>query len=220
MSQFFHIYPDNPHPRLIRQSVEIIRSGGVIAYPTDSSYALGCRIGDKSAMERIQRIRRTDKNHNFTLVCRDLSEIASYARIDNPDYRLLKATTPGPFTFILKATHSVPRRLQNPKRKTIGIRVPDHSIVHALLDELGEPIMSSTLIMPGEDLPLNDPEQIRERLERQLDLVIDGGPCGHEPTTVLDLVDEVPRVLRQGKGRCQCVSMKVYRWSLCSDSWP
>ena len=200
MSQFFQIHPDNPQSRLIRQAVELIRAGEVIAYPTDSSYALGCQIGDKFAMERIQRIRRTDKNHDFTLVCKDLSEIATYARVDNIQYRLLKAATPGPFTFILRATHELPRRLMNPKRKTIGIRVPDHAIVRALLDELEEPLMSSTLILPGEDLPLNDPEFIRNRLEHEIGLVIDGGACSHEPTTVIDLVGEEPQVLRQGKG--------------------
>jgi tRNA threonylcarbamoyl adenosine modification protein (Sua5/YciO/YrdC/YwlC family) len=200
MSQLFQIHPDNPQPRLIRQAVEIIRAGGVIAYPTDSSYALGCRLDDKAALERIRLIRRTDKNHNFTLVCRDLSEIATYARVDNSQYRLLKAATPGPFTFILRATHEVPRRLQNPRRKTIGIRVPDNVIVRALLGELGEPIMSTTLILPGEDLPLNDPELIQAQLGHAVDLIIDGGPCGHEPTTVLDLVDGVPHLVRQGKG--------------------
>lgn len=200
MSQFFQIHPQDPQPRLIRRAVDILRSGAVIAYPTDSSYALGCQIGDKGAMETIQRIRRTDKEHNFTLVCRDLSEIAIYARVDNTRYRLLKAATPGPFTFILKATHEVPRRLQNPKRKTIGIRVPDHAIVRALLEELGEPIMSSTLLLPGEEVPLNDPETIREQLEHELGLVIDGGGCSHEPTTVIDLVDDEPQLLRQGRG--------------------
>ncbi|HXH02523.1 MAG TPA: L-threonylcarbamoyladenylate synthase [Candidatus Competibacteraceae bacterium] len=200
MSQFFQIHPDNPQPRLIRQAVEILREGGVIAYPTDSSYALGCRLGDKGAMERIVRIRRLDSSHNFTLVCRDLSEIATYARVDNWQYRLLKAATPGPFTFILRATHEVPRRLWNPKRRTIGIRVPDHIIVRALLAELDEPILSCTLILPGEDLPLNDPEEIRARLEHQVDLVIAAGPCSHEPTTVLDLSGEAPVLLRQGRG--------------------
>jgi tRNA threonylcarbamoyl adenosine modification protein (Sua5/YciO/YrdC/YwlC family) len=200
MGQFFHIHPDNPQTRLIRQAVAILREGGVIAYPTDSSYAFGCQIGDKGALERIRRIRRTDKEHDFTLVCRDLSEIAAYARVDNSQYRLLKNATPGPFTFILRATHEVPRRLQNPKRKTIGIRIPGNVIVQALLDELGEPIMSSTLILPGHDVPLNEPEEIRQMLGHELELIIDGGPCGHEPTTVLDLVGEVPQVLRLGKG--------------------
>lgn len=200
MSQYFKIHPDNPQSRLIRQAVEIIRAAGVIVYPTDSSYALGWQIGNKTAMERIQRIRGIDKDHNFTLVCRDLSEIATYARVDNIQYRLLKAATPGPFTFILPATNEVPRRLQNPKRKTIGIRVPDHAITQALLEELSEPIMSTTLILPGDDLPLSDPEEIRQRLEHQVDLVIDGGNCGHQPTTVLDLAGETPQLLRQGKG--------------------
>lgn len=200
MSQYFQVHPVNPQPRLIRRAVEILSEGGVIVYPTDSCYALGCRIGDKGAMERIERIRRADKDHNFTLVCRDLSEIAVYARVDNTQYRLLKAATPGPFTFILRATHEVPRRLQNPKRKTIGIRVPDHVIVRVLLEELGEPMMSTTLILPGDDLPLSDPEEIRDRLEKQVDLIIDGGACGHEASTVLDLVEEPAQLLRQGKG--------------------
>ncbi|MDX1606219.1 MAG: L-threonylcarbamoyladenylate synthase [Candidatus Competibacterales bacterium] len=200
MSQFFQIHPDNPQPRLLRQAVAILQDNGVIAYPTDSSYALGWRIGDKTAMERVAQIRQTDKDHNFTVVCRDLSEIATYGKIDNAQFRLLKAATPGPFTFILSATSEVPRRLQNPKRKTVGLRVPDNTIVRALIDALGEPLMSSTLILPGEELPLNDPHRIRERLEHRIDLVIDGGSCPLEPTTVLDLTDEIPRVLRQGRG--------------------
>ncbi len=200
MSQLFRIHPDNPQPRLIRQAVAIIRDGGVIAYPTDSSYALGCHLGDKTAVDRIRHIRRTDKNHNFTLVCHDLSEIGTYARVDNIQYRLLRTATPGPFTFILQATHEVPRRLQHPKRKTIGIRIPNHAIVRGLLEELGEPIMSTTLILPGEDIPLNDPEEIGERIGHDVDLVIDGGPCSNAPTTVLDLVGESPQLLRQGKG--------------------
>jgi len=200
MSQFFQLHPDNPQLRLIRQAAQILRQGGVIAYPTDSSYALGCHLGDKLAMERIQTIRRTDKSHNFTLVCRDLSAIGLYARVSNSQFRLLKAATPGPFTFILQATSEVPRRLQNPRRKTIGIRVPDNTIVHALLDELNEPIMSSTLILPGESIPLSDPHEIREQLEHQLDLVIDGGHCPQEPTTVLDLTADVPELLREGGG--------------------
>ncbi len=200
MSQFFTIHPDNPQLRLVRRAVDILRGGGLIVYPTDSSYALGCTIGNKSAMERIERLRRTDKHHNFTLVCRDLSEIATYARVDNVRYRLLKSATPGPFTFILRATGEVPRRLQNPRRKTIGIRVPDHAVVRALLEELGEPLMSTTLILPGEDLPLNEADEIRQHLEHEVDLVIDAGPCPREPTTVLDLVDEAPRLERQGKG--------------------
>lgn len=200
MSQYFRVHPNTPQKRLIRQAVQIVHNGGLIVYPTDSSYAIGCHIGDKSAMEAIRRIRQTDKNHNFTLVCRDLSEIATYARVDNWAYRLLKAHTPGPFTFLLKATHEVPRRLQNPKRRTIGIRVPDHRISQALLAELGEPLMSSTLILPGEALPLNDPETIRERLQHAVQLVIDGGPCALEPTTVVDLSGTEVEILRQGRG--------------------
>jgi len=185
MSQFFEIHPDNPQKRLIGQAVNIIQQGGVIVYPTDSCYALGCHLGDKNAMERIARIRRTDAKHNFTLVCRDLSDIASYARVDNSTYRTLKSLTPGAYTFILKATSEVPRRLQNPKRKTIGIRVPENAICQALLSELGEPLMSSTLIMPGKELPETEPEEIRDLLEKQVDLIIDGGHCGLEPTSVL-----------------------------------
>jgi tRNA threonylcarbamoyl adenosine modification protein (Sua5/YciO/YrdC/YwlC family) len=200
MSQFFQIHPVNPQQRLIRNAVDIIRADGLVAYPTDSSYALGCRVGDKHGMERIRRIRGLDHTHNFTLVCRDLSEIASYAKLDNSAYRLLKSMTPGPYTFILRATHEVPRRLQQGKRKTIGIRVPDHPITLALLGELGEPLMSSTLILPGREHPETDANEIRERLEHELDLVIDGGNCGLEPTTVVDMVDGVPQVLRQGRG--------------------
>jgi len=200
MSQFFQIHPVNPQTRLIRQAVEILRAEGLIVYPTDSSYALGCHVGDKRGMERICRIRALDNKHNFTLVCRDLSEIAIYAKVDNSAYRLLKSLTPGPYTFILGATHEVPRRLQNPKRRTIGIRVPDHAIAQALLTELGEPLMSSTLILPGADMPETDAVEIRERLEHDVDLVIDGGHCGLEPTTVIDLSEGVPRLLRQGCG--------------------
>jgi len=200
MSQFFQIHPLNPQARLIHQAVEIIRHDGLVVYPTDSSYALGCRVGDKRGMERIRRIRKLDHRHNFTLMCRDLSEISSYAKVDNSSYRLLKSLTPGAYTFILKATHEVPRRLQNPKRKTIGIRVPDHPVIQALLDELGEPLMSSTLILPGRELPETDAYTIRETLEHEVDLVIDGGYCGLEPTTVVDLVDGVPDVIRQGCG--------------------
>ncbi|MDH5649277.1 MAG: L-threonylcarbamoyladenylate synthase [Gammaproteobacteria bacterium] len=200
MAQYFEIHPQNPQLRLIRQAVEIVRHGGVIVYPTDSSYALGCCIGDKGAMERIRRIRRVDESHNFTLVCRDLSEVSVYAKVHNADYRLLKANTPGPYTFILSASREVPRRLQNLKRKTIGLRVPDNAIAQALLEELNEPLMSSTLIMPNETLPLSDPHDIRERLEREVDLVIDGGNCGLEPTTVVVLEDGQPVIARKGKG--------------------
>lgn len=200
MSQLFHIHPENPQPRLIHQAVEIVRNGGLVAYPTDSCYALGCHIGDKAAMERIHRIRKTDGTHNFTLVCRDLSEIATYARVDNSVYRLLKAHTPGAYTFILKATSEVPRRLQNPKRKTIGIRIPEHRIAQALLHELNEPLMSSTLMLPGDPLPLTDADEIRARLEHAVDVVIEGGAVGIEPTTVVDLTGDAPVIARQGRG--------------------
>ena len=200
MSQFFQVHPVNPQLRLIHQAVEIVRNDGLIVYPTDSSYALGCHVGDKRGMERIRRIRALGSQHNFTLVCRDLSEIATYARVNNSAYRLLKSLTPGPYTFVLQATHEVPRRLQNPKRKTIGIRVPDHPVVQALLEELGEPLMSSTLILPGRELPETDVHDMRERLEHDVDLVIDGGHCGLEPTTVIDMTGDVPRITRQGCG--------------------
>jgi tRNA threonylcarbamoyl adenosine modification protein (Sua5/YciO/YrdC/YwlC family) len=200
MSQFFQIHPDNPQQRLVGQAVDIINDGGVIVYPTDSGYALGCHIGDKSAMERIRSIRQVDDKHNFTLVCRDLSELALYATVDNTAYRLIKNHTPGPYTFILKATKEVPQRLRNPKRKTIGLRVPENHIAIALLGTLGEPLMSSTLILPGDDMPLTDPYDIRDTLEHSLDLVIDGGYCGFEPTTVVDLTGELPVVTRQGLG--------------------
>ncbi|MFK8040702.1 L-threonylcarbamoyladenylate synthase [Congregibacter sp.] len=200
MSQFFQIHPDNPQVRLVRQAADIVRGGGVIVYPTDSAYALGCHIGDKAALDRIRRIRKLDDRHNFTLVCRDLSEIATYARVDNAVYRLLKQHTPGPYTFILRATTEVPRRLMQAKRKTIGLRVPDNAITQALLGDLGEPLMSVSLIMPGDELPLIDPYEIREILEHEVDLVLDGGYCGMEATTVVDLADEEPMVLRAGKG--------------------
>jgi len=200
MAQYFEIHPENPQQRLIHQAVEILNQGGVIAYPTDSSYALGCHIGDKQALDRIRSIRRVDAKHNFTLVCRDLSELSTYAKVENTVYRLLKHYTPGAYTFILKATGEVPRRLQNPKRKTIGIRVPDNNITLALLEQLDQPLMSSTLILPDEEQPLSDPHDIREQLEHQVDLVIDGGFCGLEATTVVDLVSGAPVIIRQGKG--------------------
>lgn len=201
MSQYFEIHPDNPQKRLIGQAASIIREGGVIVYPTDSCYALGCAVGDKQAMERIARIRKTDAKHNFTLVCRDLSDIATYARVDNSTYRTLKSLTPGPYTFVLKATNEVPRRLQNPKRKTIGIRIPDNAICQDLLEDLGEPLMSSTLIMPDKELPETDPEEIRDLLEKHVDLIVDGGNCGFEPTSVLVFNDggEI-EVARRGRG--------------------
>ena len=200
MSQFFTIHPDNPQRRLIIQAVNIIKAGGVIAYPTDSGYALGCHLGDKEALSQIRQIRKLDDKHNFTLMCRDLSELALYAQVDNPAFRLLKASTPGPYTFILKATREVPRRLQHPKRKTIGIRVPDNKITMALLDELGESMMSVSLILPDADIPMVDAEDIRTALEHQVALVIDGGVCGVEPTTVVDLSSGTPEVIRQGRG--------------------
>ena len=200
MSQFFQIHPDNPQHRLVHRAVGIIREGGVVAYPTDSGYALGCHIGDKAALDRIRRIRRLEPGHNFTLVCRDLSELATYARVDNAVHRLLRNNTPGPYTFILQAGREVPRRLQHPKRKTIGLRVPDNEIVRSLLAELDEPLMSVTLILPEDDYPLTEPHEIREQLEREVDLVIDGGPCGMEPTTVIDLTENVPVLRRLGRG--------------------
>ena len=200
MARFIEVHPDNPQPRRVTEIVETIREGGLIAYPTDSSYAFGCHIGDKRAMDRIRRIRRTDKNHNFTLVCSDLSEISTYARVDNWAYRMLKAMTPGPYTFILPATREVPKRLQHPKRRTIGLRVPDHPLVRAVLQELGEPIMSSTLLLPGDDLPLTDPHDIEERIGHEIDLVIDAGPTGIEPTSVIDLSEDRVEVLRVGRG--------------------
>ncbi len=200
MSQYFEIHPDNPQARLIKQAVEIINKGGVIIYPTDSSYAIGCHLGDKKAMDKIRMIRQLDKDHNFTLVCRDLSEISHYAQVDNMNYRLMKTLTPGPYTFILPATREVPKRLLNPKRKTIGIRVPDNAVCTALLTELDQPLMSSTLSLPNEEYPLTDPHQIRLKLESMVDLIIDGGYSGHEPTTVVSLIDDKPEILRQGLG--------------------
>jgi len=200
MSQYFQVHPINPQSRLISQAVEILNEGGVIVYPTDSCYAIGCHLGDKNAMERIRRLRGVGNKHNFTLMCRDLAEIATYAKLDNSAYRLLKANTPGPYTFILRATHEVPRRLLHPKRKTIGIRVPDHPVTHELLKKLAQPLMSSTLILPGEPMPVTEPTEIRERLETEVDLIMDAGYCGHEPTTVVNLVSGVPEVIRQGKG--------------------
>ena len=200
MSDYLSIHPENPQQRLIAKAAEIVRKGGVIVYPTDSVYAIGCHIGDKQAMDRIRSIRQVDKNHNFTLMCRDLSELASYARVDNSAFRSLKAQTPGPFTFILPATSEVPRRLMHPKRKTIGLRVPDSPIVQALLAELGEPMMSVTLIMPGDEYPLSDPYDIRAALEAHVDVLIDGGHCGLEPTTVVDMTGPVPEITRQGMG--------------------
>jgi tRNA threonylcarbamoyl adenosine modification protein (Sua5/YciO/YrdC/YwlC family) len=200
MTQYFVIHPENPQPRLIRRAAQIVRDGGVIVYPTDSCYALGCRPGDKDAVERMRAIRQVDQRHHFALVCRDLAEIATYARIDNSRFRLLKSATPGSYVFILQATKEVPKRLQHPSRKTIGLRVPDHKVVRALLAELGEPLLSSTLLLPGEELPLNDMDEIRRRLAHQVDLILDGGSCGVVPTTVVNLTGETPVVTRVGKG--------------------
>jgi tRNA threonylcarbamoyl adenosine modification protein (Sua5/YciO/YrdC/YwlC family) len=200
MSQYFELHPVNPQLRLIRRAVEIVRNGGVIAYPTDSCYALGCHIGDKAALERVRRIRQADRNHHFTLVCCDLSEVGRFARLDTWQFRLLKAATPGPFTFILPATRETPRRLQHDRRRTIGIRVPDHPVPLMLLQELGEPLMSSTLMLPGDETPLTDAREIRSRLEHDIDAVLDGGNCGVEPTTVVDLAVSPPVVVRHGKG--------------------
>lgn len=200
MAQFLTIHPDNPQQRLIDQAVDVLRRGGLIVYPTDSAYALGCHIGDKMALDRIRALRQLNKDHNFTLMCRDLSELATYARVNNADFRLIKAHTPGPYTFILNATSEVPRRLMHPKRKTIGMRVPNNAIALALMERLGEPLMSSSLILPGDDLPLTDPYDIRQVLEHQVELIIDGGFCGLEPTSVIDLTGDVPQVTRVGCG--------------------
>jgi len=200
MSQFFQIHPDNPQLRLIKQAVEIIEQGGVIAYPTDSAYAIGCHLGEKRAIDKIRQIRRLDDKHNFTLMCRDLTDISTYAKIDNQQYRQIKAHTPGPYTFILDATSEVPRRLMHPKRRQIGIRIPDNKIALAILEELSQPLMSTTLILPGEDVPMTDPYEIRASLESRVDLVIDGGFCGFEATTIIDISKEQPVILRQGCG--------------------
>jgi len=209
MAQLFAIHLTHPQPRLIRQAADIVRAGGVIVYPTDSCYALGCHIGDKAAAERLRRIRQVDETHHFTLVCRDLSEIANFARVDNTQYRLLKHATPGAYTFILDASREVPRRLAHPKRRTIGLRVPQHVIAHALLEELGEPLLSTTLLLPDLDDPLNDAEEIRDRLQHQVELVIDGGPCGLTPTTVVDMSQGEPEVMRVGAGSVADLGLSV-----------
>ncbi len=199
-ADWFELHPDNPQKRLLTQVAERLRAGAVIAYPTDSCYALGCHLGDKDAAERLRRIRKFDRHHQFTLVCRDLSEIATYARVDNTQFRLLKRLTPGPYTFVLDATKELPRRIAHEKRKTIGMRVPDNVIAQTLLAILGEPMISCTLQFPDEDDPVNDPQEWRARLQREVDIVLDGGNCGLEPTTVLDLTDGAVQLLRQGKG--------------------
>jgi len=200
MSKFLQVHPDNPEQRIIKQVVDVLLQGGVIVYPTDSTYALGCHIGDKNALDRIRRIRQLGDKHNFTLVCQDLSSLASYAKVHNSAYRILKAYTPAPYTFILKATPEVPRRLMHPKRKTIGLRVPDNAIAQAILGRLGEPIMSTSLILPDQDEQLLDPYEMRLKLGKLVDLIVDGGACGLEPTTMVDLVEGVPEVVRTGKG--------------------
>ena len=200
VARLIEIHPTNPQPRLVASIVQIIHSGGLIAYPTDSSYAFGCHIGDKRAIDQIHRVRRTEKKHNMTLVCRDLSEISVYARVDNWAYRLIKALTPGPYTFVLPATRELPKRLQNSKRRTIGIRVPDHPLVQAMLEALGEPIMSSTLSLPGDIMPLTDPVEIEDRIGHQIDVIIDAGTTGIEPTSVIDLTGGSAEVLRKGRG--------------------
>ena len=200
MAQFFSLHPEQPQPRLIRQAADILRNGGLMVFPTDSAYALGCLTGDASLLDRIRRIRGVDERHHFTLMCRDLSEIATYARVDNSQYRLLKAVTPGPYTFILEGTKELPRRVLHPKRKTIGLRIPEHAVVSALLAELDGPLLSSTLLLPGEEHPMSDPEEIRDRLGKQVDLVIEAGYCGPEATTVIDLTSGVPELVRPGRG--------------------
>lgn len=200
MAQYFQIHPENPQLRLIHRAVDIIRNGGVIVYPTDSSYAFGCQMGEKQALDNIRRIRRLDDRHNFTLVCKDVAQISNFAKIGNDAFRLVKSVTPGPFTFVIKATREVPRRLQHPKRKSVGIRIPDHPVVHCLLDELGEPLFSSTLILPGDQEAFTDPYEIRERMEHEVDLIIDSGIVSYSPTTVLNLTGKNPEVIREGKG--------------------
>jgi tRNA threonylcarbamoyl adenosine modification protein (Sua5/YciO/YrdC/YwlC family) len=200
MTQLLNIHPLNPQLRLLRLAVDTLQQGGVIVYPTDSAYALGCQIGDKKAQDQIRQLRGLDEQHNFTLVCSDLSSIATYAKVDNPTYRFLKAHTPGAYTFILQATHEVPKRLQHPKRKTIGLRIPDNVVAQSLLKELGEPIMSVTLILPGDEHPLSDPDEIIDRLDNRVDAIIESGSCDLMPTTVIDLTSGAPSVIRKGKG--------------------
>lgn len=200
MSQYFEVHPDNPQPRLVKQAVQILHGGGIAAIPTDSSYALVCHLDDKAAAESLRRIRGVDDKHHLTLLCRDLSELASYARVDNRQYRLLKSGTPGPFTFILEATKEVPRRVSHPSRRTIGLRVPEHAVTHALLEQLGQPLLATTLIAPGETEPMNDPHEIRDRFQKLIQAVVDAGACPMQPTTVIDLTDAVPVLVRRGRG--------------------
>ena len=200
MSQYFEVHPDNPQPRLLKQAVQILHAGGIAAVPTDSSYAFVCHIDDKAAAENLRRIRGVDQKHHLTLLCRDLSELASYARVDNRQYRLLKLGTPGPFTFILEATKEVPRRVSHPSRRTIGLRVPDHQVTQALLAELGQPLIATTLIAPGETVPMNEPRQIRDRFQKLIQAVVDAGACPMQPTTVVDLTGDEPVLVRSGRG--------------------
>ncbi|MED5618860.1 L-threonylcarbamoyladenylate synthase [Ideonella sp. BN130291] len=209
MSQYFDVHPDNPQPRLIKQAAQILHQGGVAAIPTDSSYALVCHLDDKAAAEALRRIRQVDDKHHLTLLCRDLSELANHARVDNRQYRLLKLATPGPFTFILEATKEVPRRVSHPSRRTIGLRVPEHKVAQALLEELGQPLLATTLILPGETEPLNDPQEIRERLEKQVQAVMAAHACPMEPTTVIDLTEADPRIVRLGRGDPQRLGLAV-----------
>lgn len=200
VSQFFKIHPDNPQLHLIRQAAGLLIKGGLIVYPTDSAYALGCQMRNKLGIQRLRQIRELDDRHSLTLLCRDLSELATYAQLENPIFRLLKATTPGPYTFLLPATQEVSKTIMNTRRKTVGVRIPDNKIVHALLEMLDQPLVSSSLILPGADLPLLEPEAMRDMLGKRVDLIIDGGPCGLEPSTVIDLVDSLPRIVRKGRG--------------------
>ncbi len=209
MSQYFEVHPDNPQARLLKQAVQILHAGGVVAIPTDSSYALVCHLDDKAAAEALRRIRGVDDKHHLTLLCRDLSELASYARVDNRQYRLLKLGTPGPFTFILEATKEVPRRLSHPSRRTIGLRVPDHAVTQALLELLGQPLLATTLIAPGEREPMNDPHEIRERFQKLLQAVVDAGACPMQPTTVVDLTGDEPVLVRAGRGDPRLLGLEV-----------
>jgi tRNA threonylcarbamoyl adenosine modification protein (Sua5/YciO/YrdC/YwlC family) len=209
MSQYFEVHPDNPQPRLLKQAAQILHGGGVVALPTDSSYALACHLDDKAAVEALRRIRQVDEKHHLTLLCRDLSELANYARVDNRQYRLLKLATPGPYTFILEATKEVPRRVSHPSRRTIGLRVPDHKVTQALLEEFGQPLLATTLILPGATEPLNDPEEIRDRLQKQVQAVIAADACPMEPTTVVDLTEDEPRLVRLGRGDPEALGLSA-----------
>jgi tRNA threonylcarbamoyl adenosine modification protein (Sua5/YciO/YrdC/YwlC family) len=209
MSQYFEVHPDNPQPRLLKQAVQILHGGGIAAIPTDSSYALVCHLDDKAAAENLRRIRGVDDKHHLTLLCRDLSELASYARVDNKQFRLLKLGTPGPFTFILEATKEVPRRLSHPSRRTIGLRVPAHAVTQGLLEQLGQPLLATTLIPPGEDEPMNDPNAIRDRFQKLIQAVVDAGACPMQPTTVVDLTSDPPVLVRQGRGDAGLLGLRL-----------